>query len=146
MGNYNATARSNYVRVKNLAEVRRLLAERAPEITICESHKNPGTVAFLVGGMSDTGCWPSIYPLDADGRPDDDAVPDEFGDFLAPHLEEGEVLILVEAGAEKLRYVAGWARAVRVRNGAVESLTVSLDDIYTSVRRQWRVEPTAATY
>ena len=46
---------------------------------------------------------------------------------LAVHLEDGWVAVLMEAGAEKCRYVANWALAV---NSKGETRRVSLEDIY----------------
>ena len=51
---------------------------------------------------------------------------------LSGHLADGWVAILMEAGAEKLRYVSGFAIAVNNR-GAIE--TVHLSDIYE--KAQW---------
>jgi len=144
MANYYATARSNYVRLKDPDAVRQLLADRAGEVTLCESHLASGCFAFLVSGMSDSGCWPGIYPVDPDGQVDYDSEPEDFADVIAPHLADGEVLILMEAGAEKLRYIGGWARAVRVNRGRIQNLNISLDDIYALVERRWKVKPTEA--
>jgi hypothetical protein len=51
---------------------------------------------------------------------------------LSAHLEEGWVAVLMEAGAEKCRYVAGWALAV---NSKGETRQVSLQDIYDLARQ-----------
>ena len=50
----------------------------------------------------------------------------------------------MESGAEKLRYIGGWARAVRMRNGRTQNLTITLDSIYELVERRWKVKPTQA--
>jgi len=47
--------------------------------------------------------------------------------LVGEHLAEGEVAIFMEAGAEKLRYVIGWAQAI---NWKGEIKTISLTDIY----------------
>jgi hypothetical protein len=58
-------------------------------------------------------------------------------------LAPGEVCIFQQVGAEKLRYLSGWAVAV---NGAGERLQISIDDIYTLVRERWSLKPSEAKY
>lgn len=60
---------------------------------------------------------------------------------IAQHLVEDEVFNLQEVGAEKFRYLTGWARAVNARG---QTLEVSLDDIYRRVRQSWELPPTPA--
>jgi transcriptional antiterminator Rof (Rho-off) len=57
----------------------------------------------------------------------DDYEEFDFALLLAAHLADGEVAVAMEAGAEKLRYVNGFAFAV---NAAGDVRSVSLDDIY----------------
>jgi len=146
MANWYGTARSNYVRLKDPEAVKTLLAEFATEVSLQESSTAPGLFVFLVNGMSDSGGWPGVYPRTEDGEPDHDADPIRFDDLIAGHLVDGEVLILMEAGAEKLRYVTGRAHALRVKNGKRQDLVVSMEDIYALVDRRWKVKPTEAAY
>lgn len=46
---------------------------------------------------------------------------------LAEHLQDGSVAVLMEIGAEKLRYLVGEAIAV---NSKGESVTVNIESIY----------------
>jgi hypothetical protein len=65
---------------------------------------------------------------------------------LAEHLPKGQVAVLMEIGAEKLRYLTGVAIAVN-HKGRVVQLTLS--DIYCKAARAFRVaesEITQATY
>ncbi len=146
MANWYGTARSNYVRLKDPEAVKQLLADRASDVSLQESSSAPGLFVFLVNGMSDSGGWPSVCPLTAEGEEDYDADPIGFDDLIAEHLVDGEVLILTEAGAEKLRYVTGRAHALRVKNGKRQDLVVSIDDIYALVEKRWKVKPTEAVY
>lgn len=146
MANWYGSARSNYVRLKDPEAVKQLLDERASDVSLEESVNTPGLFAFLVNGMSDSGGWPSVCPLAEDGEADYDANPIGFDDLIAEHLVDGEVLILTEAGAEKLRYVTGRAHALRVKNGKRQDLVVSIDDIYALVEKRWKVKPTEAVY
>lgn len=92
---------------------------------------------LLAGGEG--GGWPSH-------RRDEESGEYEDFDFLlelADHLQEGEVAILMEAGAEKLRYIIGVANAI---NHKGEMLQVNLAHIYTLVEETWGITPTRAEY
>lgn len=65
---------------------------------------------------------------------------------LAEHLPKGQVAVLMEIGAEKLRYLTGVAIAVNHKGRVVE---VMLSDIYRKAARSFRIaesEITEATY
>ena len=62
---------------------------------------------------------------------------------LAEHLVEGEVAVLIEVGAEKLRYLVGYAVAVRSDG---EVIHLNLNTIYQMVEDQWGIVPTEAHY
>jgi hypothetical protein len=62
---------------------------------------------------------------------------------LSEHLAEGSVAVLEEVGAERLRYLNGWAQAVDHRG---EKITVTLDDVYAKAREAGWPEPTRAVY
>jgi 3-deoxy-D-arabino-heptulosonate 7-phosphate (DAHP) synthase class II len=62
---------------------------------------------------------------------------------LAPHLAEGSVAVLEQVGAEKLRYLSGWAEAVNHRG---EKILVTLDDVYEKAKAAGWPEPTRAVY
>jgi hypothetical protein len=62
---------------------------------------------------------------------------------LSTHLAEGSVAVIVEAGAEKLRYVHGHAVAV---NSKGEQLCIGLGDIYEMAEKRFGGEVTRAEY
>jgi hypothetical protein len=65
---------------------------------------------------------------------------------LAQHLPKGQIAVLMEIGAEKLRYLTGVAIAVNHKGRVVE---LTLSDIYRKASRIFRVaesEITQATY
>lgn len=64
---------------------------------------------------------------------------------LAEHLQDDSVAVLMEAGAEKLRYVAGWAAAVNAKGEVVE---IGLHAIYDMAKQKFGddVEITVAEY
>lgn len=71
------------------------------------------------------------------GDTDQDETEIDWVNILTEHLAEGEVAILMEAGAEKLRYITGWAQAISW-DGRVN--TVSLDDIYAKAAAEFGVD------
>lgn len=127
MANWYGTARSNYFKVKDEQAFRAALAQ-LEDIKVIDDRTrldDPGEGRFaLLVEDSDSGSWPSwVFSDDESDEPDEvDLVA-----VIAPHLAEGEVAVLMEAGAEKLRYITGWALAF---NGKGEIRRVSLDDIY----------------
>ena len=130
MANYIGAARSNYFEVKD-------------EATFLEwVEKLPGVVVREQGVAPDKTC-PTRYTLlvdDADGggwpawRYSDDDSDDEELDLaaeLSEHLRPGCVAVLEETGAEKLRYLVGYATAV---NHLGEKITVSISDVYEKAK------------
>jgi len=144
MSNFNGTARSNYFRVKDVEAFKEAM-EALPAINVWEKD---GLFA-IYSEDPDTGTWPSWMIRD-------DPDPDEEGAFIqdeyeidmpteiAPHLADGEVCVLMEAGAEKLRYISGWAVAFDNTDRPV--VRVSLNAIYAKAKEAFGVEPTDASY
>jgi len=118
MANFYGTARSNYFEVKDLAAFEAAMA-KLPDLEVI--HRDE-----LVGIMvndGDSGCFPSFTY--------DEETEEEFeidiAEHVAEHLADGAVAIFVQAGAEKLRYVSGYAEAI---NNKFQRKALSLDDIY----------------
>jgi hypothetical protein len=121
MANYYATARSNYFKVKDVAAFREWATPINIEV-IEGDGKHEGLVC-LIADDGDQNGWPSWRPGEGDGEDTEIDLAQE----IAAHLVDGHVAILMEAGAEKVRYVSGWAMAV---NSKGETESVSLQDIY----------------
>lgn len=138
MANYVGSARSNYFRVRDEAAFSSWV-ETLPGVVACRDDDEPERFVLLVE-ESDDGGWPNW-------RCDENTETEEEFDIhleIAEHLAEGEVAILQEVGAEKLRYLVGYAVAVNHRG---ERLAVSIDDIYEKVREAgWGTEVSTATY
>src|SRR5213075_3124435 len=84
--------------------------------------ENKAGLVAMISGTPDGDGWPGSRVNDQDEVEGIDLAAE-----LAAHLEDGWVAVLMEAGAEKCRYVAGWALAV---NSKGETRHVSLEDIY----------------
>lgn len=118
MSNYYATARSNYFRVKDKAAFREVLNPFDLQI-----YDEADTLCLL--SNSESG-WDWYNP---DNDEDTDPV-----ELIAPHLQDGEVCILMESGAEKLRYISGYAEAF---DSSGERVTLCLQDIYKLAKEKF---------
>lgn len=103
MANFNGTARSNYVKVKDVAAATAALEPFGNEI-----HKHPDNADYIAifGGCYDTGTFTTLR-----GDDEGEDVELDFAAWAQEHLEPGQVLVLMTAGAEKQRYVSAWAEA-----------------------------------
>ena len=60
----------------------------------------------MLAGSDDSGTFSSYY-VDESG----DEIYLDLAEWASSHLQQGQVLVLVSAGAEKLRYISAWAKA-----------------------------------
>lgn len=117
MANYYCSSRTNYFRVKDVAAFKAWAGKRGVEVYAKADRAD--CFCVLPGGSTDSGGFPS---WDEDKEDDFD-----FIEELARHLDEKSVAVIVEAGAEKLRYITAFAVAITATGKRVE---VSLADIY----------------
>ena len=82
---------------------------------------------LMMSDSSDSGSIPS-YRFDDK----DETIEFDLLEELAPHLAKDEVAIIMESGAEKLRYVVGYAGAINYRG---ERVDISLDAIYNLAKK-----------
>lgn len=137
MANYGGYARSNYFRVRD-ATAFLSWVETLPGV-VARKEDDPERFVLLVEDGDDGG-WPNWrYYEDLEDEEEIDLHAE-----LAAHLAEGEVAILEEVGAEKLRYLVGYAVAVNHRG---ETLSVSIHEIYQKVRGAgWGNDVSTASY
>ena len=134
MADYYCSSRTNYFRVKDLV-VFSVWAERRGVKIIANPTRHPGHFA-LIPDDSEYGGFP-FYDIDSDGDVD-------FATELAEHLAEGSIAVILEAGAEKLRYIIGLATAVNSKGDVVR---ISLEDIYELAAKSFGLlEVTRAEY
>ena len=117
MANYYSSARTNYFRVKDVDAFNAWAKEYEDNYRV-EVVDKEDTFGFLFDGESGV---PNSRFVNGNYEPFD------FMDELSVHLADDEVAILHEAGAEKLRYINGFAIAI---NNKAERRVISLDDIY----------------
>jgi hypothetical protein len=137
MANYYGQARTNYFQVKDLNAWRQELTGYPVELI--EQKLDDGTikVGFMVANEDGGGLVWQLY--DEEGN----EIEIDWTDILARHLADNEVAIIMETGAEKYRYMSGWALAV---NNKKETREISLaKDIYT-LAQELGENVTGATY
>jgi hypothetical protein len=128
MANYYATSRTNYVEVTD-AEAFKKMAECNSLQVLTDGDK----FGLAPNDFSGDGCWPSEFTQTQCTDDEDNVLePVEF-DFrkhVMPLVKEGQVLVVMQAGAEKLRYISGSATAFVRRGDDVSAVHLSLYDIY----------------
>lgn len=118
MANYYGSCRTNFFRVKD----DKAFEAAMDGIDDVEYHNRDGKYVLL-GNNADGAGWPTYkYDEARDDHEDLDLVDEVF-----PYLADGEVAIFMEVGAEKLRFLIGYAEAV---NNKGERDIISLTDIY----------------
>lgn len=142
MANWYGAARSNYFKVKD-AEAFTNWVEAVPSL----GYWRKEDMFAVYSDCPDSGGWPSerYERVEEDGDDDftEDWVAIDLPNELSAHLAEGQVAVLMEAGAEKLRYISGWAVAV---NHEGKTVMVSLSNIYDLAEKAFGVKPTDASY
>lgn len=138
MANYYGAARTNYVRIEDMMGLEKSLKHWSIELV----ENDEGKYAFLA---NDESGWDS-FALDDD----DNEIDFDFATVIMPHVAVGEVLVAMSAGAEKLRYITGYAEAlVRDQDGSVRRTDISLNDIYAKAATDLgtnQADITEATY
>jgi diaminopimelate decarboxylase len=122
MANYYASARTNYFAVTDLEAFKADIESKTSSVQVVSQEKDGLTLVGLLGCDDDGGGFPFEYE-DEDGE----YVELDWAEIFKAHLEEGWVAIIMESGAEKLRYIAGYAVAY---NSKGETVSLNLDDIY----------------
>jgi len=114
MANWYGVSRSYYVKVARKVGLLESLACFKTAIRVVEDAKK-GT-AFVC----DDG-WPEAADVDGEVVEFDPAV------HIVPFLDKGEVLVMLQVGNEKCRYLTGFAEAYDTKGNCV---TLSLSKIY----------------
>lgn len=129
MANWCGESRSNYFRVKDAEAFKAAMS--AFDVKVWDKDD-----FFALGaGRCSDGDWPSY-----DAEADEDF---DFADIVSKHLADGEIAVFMTIGAEKIRYLTGYAVAF---NNKGERESLSLDRIYDFVEQRWGVQPTRAEY
>lgn len=122
MANYEPHARSNYFAVKNVEAFTAFCARWGLELI--QEREQAEQKGPLVGFLCDSEQGIPTTLVNEDTGFDDDV---DFIGELSQQLADGAVAVVMEAGYEKMRYLAGYAVAV---NAAGEQVSINLHEIY----------------
>jgi len=134
MSDWYGSARSNHFCVKDKDAFLKWV-DTVPDLIAqgCEGEDGQiGEGVFMIYSDDQYGGWPAYRTVD---DADDDQEIDLLAE-LSKHLAKGEVAVLMEIGAEKIRYLSGIAQAVDWRG---RTARVSLTDIYEVAAKTFRV-------
>lgn len=118
MANYYASCRSNYFNVKDDDAFNEEMSA-IPSIEVRNTEKG----FVILGDCPDGSGWPSWIYDEETGEESEIDLPE----IVSKHLVDGDVAIFMESGAEKLRYVAGYAEAI---NNKGERKSINLAQIF----------------
>lgn len=128
MSKWQGSARTNYVRIKDVGGLEVALA---PFEGMVEESAKLGTDELCFVATTDDGGWPG-FVHDENGQ----EVGFDFAQVVCPFMEDGEILVAMEAGHEAHRLITGNAVAYN-RDG--ERVAIALDDIYTKAAEAFGV-------
>jgi hypothetical protein len=124
MANYYENARTNYFKVKDEAKFNEFLCS----LSGLDSYKDKeGRHAIFFDYES--GVPSSKYNEETKDYDDVD-----FLDELSQHLADGSIAIVMGAGAEKLRFINGYAEAI---NNKGERVGINISDIYDLAKQKF---------
>jgi hypothetical protein len=132
MADWYGTARSNYFRVKDEAAFRKEAESLGLEVMTSSS--DSGLLMVTPNALDDKGGWPTWSPDESDAGVDPLEV--DIVGSLSKHLVKGEIVVLMECGAEKLRYLTGHATAF---NSNGQRVDLDLGDIYRKAAKGFHV-------
>jgi hypothetical protein len=125
------TTRSNYFKVKDPEAFKAWAKRRCLEVWNQTTEKGNDPTMFAIASDDPDGAgWPS-YSYDEETDEEEEF---NIEDELPTHLADKQVAVLMEAGAEKQRYINGYAIAVHA-NG--KTVMVRLDNIYDLARKEF---------
>jgi hypothetical protein len=132
MASWQGKSRSNYFQVKDEAAFLAWGKTREIEIwkMLRKTGPRKGIETFSMGATTEDGSWPSY---------DDAAGEDiDFINDVSDHLPDNEIVILMEAGSEKLCYITGTALAFN-HLGTESLIKVDLNDIYEAAATKFGI-------
>jgi hypothetical protein len=135
MANYYENARTNYFKVKDEGKFNDFL----DSLSGLETYKDKeGRRAIFFD-------YESGVPSSRFNEKTNDYDDVDFLAELSDHLTDDSIAIVMAAGAEKLRYITGYAEAI---NNKGERVSISIGDIYDLAKQKFGkdVEVTPAQY
>jgi hypothetical protein len=134
MANWVGSARTNYFDVKDVVEFMAALEPFEVEVHVSDEG---GLLCLLARGEN------GDFPTSRFDEESEDYVDVDLPALVAEHLTDDSIAVFQEVGAEKLRYLTGWAVAV---NAAGDRVEVNIDDVYAKAEQVFSGKITQAAY
>jgi hypothetical protein len=136
MANWYGAARTNYVRVEDLEGLKKALE---PFSVTARAH--PVRPEFVTIQSDDEyGGWPSsAYVQSEEEDGEEREIEFDFAVQVMPFIKEGEVLVAIESGAEKLRYISGSSQAYTRVGDEVKSTFINLNKIIEQASKEFNI-------
>jgi hypothetical protein len=119
MADWYGSSRTNYIKFKDLDGLKKAL-EPFPVTFVAGIGERAGT--YYLTSLDETG---SLYRSYQDEN--DEQIFFDFAEHVCPYMEDDQILVVIEVGAERLRYLTGDAAAY---NAAGEFVVINLNHIY----------------
>ena len=110
MANYYATARTSYTKVKDVEKFKEWVEYGIPFAKTVLIEKDSEEHGELYGMYFDDDDSNGIPEFDIDEN--DDSIDYDICQEIQPHIEDGWSITFMEVGAEKMRYLIGYAMVV----------------------------------
>jgi hypothetical protein len=121
MANYYESARTNYFAVKDAEAFKKEIEDVTSLEVVSRPGEEGGVLVSLLSNLEEG------FPFEYYDEEAGEGVEIDWKGIFQKHLKDEEVAIIIGAGAERLRFINGWAVAF---NNKGEEESVSLDSIY----------------
>lgn len=138
MANYIASARTNYVHIIDMPGLEAALENFSTVRPTRGSQEEAGMYCFLCEDDDGAG-WPGCQYVYDEESGEEKEIEFSWYEHVMPYVQEGEVLVIMEVGAEKLRYLVGYAEALVRIGKRVKGMSIGLHDIYTQAAKKWKI-------
>lgn len=128
MANYCCSVRTNYFHVKDVEKFKEFVKRIDFCGVVCELWEDTDEEGNPVFGFGGESAIAGLIQHD-DECDSDSAEYDEFVDELQKLISENDAVIILETGAEKLRYVVGQATIITPTQYQVINLTDTAIDV-----------------
>lgn len=134
MSSFNGAARTNFFNVDNLIGLQEALEPFDIKII---SHDLSEDFVYLYPETEDRS-WPSYATIENEGG-EDEEIEFSFEEHVMPFVREGAVVVAMAVGADKLRYLSGYAFAFIRKGEDVLREQISLSEIYDRAAQKFEV-------
>lgn len=135
MGSFNGAARTNFFKVEDLEGLKKALEPFEIKIV---AHGLIEDFVYLHPETEDHS-WPSYVTIENE-EGEDEEIEFAFEDSVMPFVSEEAVVVAMSVGAEKLRYLSGYAFAFVRKGEEVLREQIFLSEIYERAAKKFELD------